>query len=121
MQKRKLQMAVMALVFLAGCKQAVSVPDLLIGEWRTEAPKYADRSLVITSDQLIFGTGNGNVDVKRIVRVDELREEQGISYTIYYGNPGEPEYRLILCYEERGGGVIRLKNQNQIEWTKGGL
>lgn len=123
MQFRNGRPAIILLILLIGygCGSQPTVPATLIGEWKTRSPDYAGRSLVITHDQIIFGVGEGEVDVKCIQRIDETREENHILYVIYYATPGEPEYRLTFYYEYRDGGVIRLKNQYKIEWPKGGV
>jgi hypothetical protein len=121
-QSRGSRTAIILLILLLGygCGSQPTVPATLIGEWKTESPDYEGRSLVITRDQIVFGVGGGEVDVKRIQRIDETREEDHILYVIYYSNPGEPEYQLTFYYEFRHGGVIRFKNQYKMEWTKGG-
>ena len=97
-----------------------TVPDELLGVWKTSAPKYADRFFELKKDAVIFATGEGNVSVHAIVKIEQVREDKQILYTFYYTNQAGKEYKWSFYQDSANGGAIRFKNQKQIEWTKGG-
>jgi hypothetical protein len=113
---------VIVIVFLAaliGCggERTKSVPDELVGVWRTTAPKYADRFLKLTRTAIIFGTGGEGSYARTVVAVEKSREDGDTLYTVFYVD-AEGEYKLAFYYESQNGGVIRYKNQRAIAWTR---
>lgn len=120
MKSKKILVALAILTTLLGCQPAknTTLPDDLVGVWKTSAPKYSDRSLEFTKDSIIFGTGKGNVDTHPIANIETIREDNTILYTISHLNREGHEYTLSFYYDPANGGVIRLKNQKTIAWTK---
>jgi len=123
---RRFQAIVVAVASLAafgGCQSRghTTVPDELVGVWKTSAPKYKDRYLQFTKATIVFGTGFGSPDVQRITKVDVVREEQGILYTVSYkDDPDGHQSTFAFYYEPRKNAVIRFKHQQQIAWTQEG-
>ncbi len=95
------------------------VPTELVGVWRTANPRYADRFLEITATSIFFQIEDGKVDGHPIVAVDESPGAGAISYTISYRDQDGQRRRVAIDYDSRRAGVIRLKHQQQIEWTRG--
>ena len=93
------------------------VPDHLTGVWTTAAPKYADRFLEITRVSIIFGTGGDNIYVNFITDVEETVGSKGTDYTLHFQDLQELKGTAYIHYDP-AKGVIRLKNQRRIEWTK---
>jgi hypothetical protein len=122
MKSRRIFAAFVTLVYLCGCRSGKNktVPDELVGVWKTSAPNYADRSFELKKDAIIFGTGEGKVSFNTILQVEEVREEKEkmVLYVIHYTGEGGNDYALSLYYDATNGGTIRFKNQMQIEWTK---
>ena len=113
-------MAFVILMILVGCqsREGATVPDELVGTWKTSAPKYVDRSFEIRKNVIILGTGQGNTDLHPISNIQEARDGEAIFYTISYVNyEGRPD-RFSFHYDPARGGVIRFKNQQRIEWTR---
>ena len=110
------------LATILGCQSAKdnTVPNALVGVWKTSAQKYSNRFFEITADQVIFAIGEGKTDSRPIVEIDTLREETKILYTITYVNEAAQKYKFIFYYDPANGGVIRFKNQQHIAWAKGG-
>ncbi|MBW2039487.1 MAG: hypothetical protein JRI46_07830 [Deltaproteobacteria bacterium] len=113
-------LVILIIFFGCQCEKNRSVPNDLIGMWKTSAPKYADRLFEFKKDAVIFGTGEGNFDTYAItnIEIEKIREEKGILYTIYYENREGEEYKFSFYYYPENRGVIRFKNQKQIMWTK---
>jgi hypothetical protein len=111
--------AVTCLVLLMGCEpRSPSLPDNLIGVWRTSDPKYAGRFLQLTQDRVIFGTGAGSVSIHPIRKIARAPRADGILYAIIYTNDDGQEYRLSFVHDLEHGGVIWFKNQKDILWKR---
>ncbi len=122
MKSRRILVAFVTLVCLCGCRSVKNktVPDELVGVWKTSAPNYADRYFELKKDAIIFGTGKGSASVNAILKVEEVREEKEkvVLYVIHYTNEGGKDYLLSFYYDPTDAGRIRFKNQMQIEWTR---
>ena len=104
---------------LGACRRDVrDLPQGLLGVWTTEAPKYQDRFFALNEDSLTFGTGEGNSNSNPIIGI-ELTEEEGRPYyhIEHLGTEGQ-SYVFSFHYEAADGGVITLKNQTEVRWTK---
>ncbi|NIM18923.1 MAG: hypothetical protein GTO42_02710 [Candidatus Latescibacteria bacterium] len=110
--------AVYVMSFGVDLERSKTAPQNVIGTWRTEAPKYADRYFEITENRIIFGTGGASFDSQKIRYVESITQGVTSYHAIYYGNLGENEYRFEFYYDPRDGGVIRFKNQIPIRWQR---
>jgi hypothetical protein len=111
------------LVALAGCgpERTKTVPNELIGVWKTTAPDYADRFLELSRDTIRFGTGGDESYVRSIVGVEKVLENGSTLYTIFYIDPADPEKyqsKVAFYYDPGNQGVIRYKNRKDMAWTK---
>jgi hypothetical protein len=109
---------VLALFFGWRCGYESFAPNELVGVWTTSDPKYADRFLKIDRDAITFGTGEGNFETYAITKMKKGAEVQDMLYTIYYEDEAGDTYTLAMYYSPERGGVLRLKNQREIIWTK---
>jgi len=99
-----------------GCEKNISVPQHLIGEWKTSSPEYVDRYLKITEHALIFGIGDGE-EISQNIEGVNVKEENGEAiYAIHYKDKEEEKWSLVLIYSP-SSGAIKLKNGNDI-WEK---
>jgi hypothetical protein len=105
------------LVFLAALACArEDVPPELIGRWTTDDSRYADRSLEITADRIIFGVGPGGRISYFTQGVErEVDAEDGTLYRVYYDLPGEAERTLDVRLQQPG--ELRIESRSQI-WTR---
>lgn len=96
----------------SGCffSREVSMPEDLIGVWKTAEKNYSDRYFELRADRVIFSTGGWGVTAHPIDRMEEYREDGKVYYIIYYPNEDGEEYEFSFYYEP-GQGVIRFKNQ----------
>lgn len=97
--------------------RVVSMPEDLIGVWKTPDKKYADRYFELEKDQVVFSTGGRGVTAHPIDRIEEYSENGKIQFIIYYPNDEGDEYQFSFYYDPTYR-VIRFKNQEQFEWGK---
>ncbi len=103
---------------LAGCspqKEEPSVPDHLIGVWTTTHPAYVDRSMEISSDRLLFETGEGSFTVHRILSVTAAASGERTRYVIRYSHQGK---MIEMSLYHRPPGTIIFKNQPHVVWGR---
>ena len=110
--------AMAAMVVACQVRKDPTLPSVLVGVWKTMSPQYADRFFEIGPRSIVFATGDGNTEAYPIVAVDEVREADGVLYTISYRNHDGQEYRLGVYHDPSNAGVIHFKHQRKIQWTK---
>jgi hypothetical protein len=106
--------------FQCGRKATISIPEELIGVWKTTAPPYADRFFEIKTDEVVFGTGEETFDTYPITKIKTEKDpkEQRTLYTLYYRSIEGQEYQFSFYYDPENHGTIRFKNQKEMAWTK---
>ncbi len=112
-----------ALVMVAGLfgcqtKKHMTVPEELVGVWKTSAPQYADRFFELREVVIVIDTGQGTISVNFVQEVAEVRAGDQILYTIYYAGQEGTKSEWSFYYDPSHGRAIRFKNQMQIAWTK---
>jgi len=120
-QRRRLAVLVMFIIFFGWhCGYERIAPNELVGIWKTAALKYADRFFKIDQKIITIGTGGENIEIYTIkkIRTKKGPTERSLLYTIYSKNEEGVEYKFAFYYSSENGGVIRLKNQRHIVWTK---
>ena len=109
-------------VALLGCqsKDSSTLPNELLGVWKTAAPKYKDCSFVLKEGFIIYISGNllENIDVNFISRIEKTPRDAGIFYTLHCLKSKGQEFIVSFYYYPEEGGIIRFKNQNRIDWKK---
>jgi hypothetical protein len=120
-QKLSWGFAVLA-ILLAGLvfyvrKQRTEMPRELVGVWKTEDPKYADRFFEIGLVSISFGTGGATEYTGFIRRVDSVSDNGEVWYTIEY-TVNDQQNTLIFSYAPAAGNTIRFRNQDKIVWSK---
>ncbi|MEE9521559.1 MAG: hypothetical protein V3W05_02010 [candidate division NC10 bacterium] len=107
---------------IIGCQSQTSntVPEMLLGVWKTAHPKYADRFIEIKKDVIIFGTGGESIELHALADISESREGKLFFYTISHINHHGQRYTFTFYYDPDDGGTMRFKNQRRIIWTKEG-
>lgn len=103
---------------LWGCSHTVdSMPEDLIGVWKTADKRYANRYFELSADRIIFSTGGWGVTAHPIDRIEEHHENGQTLYILYYPTEeGDPSQ--LSFYYDSIQSVIRFKNQAQFEWVK---
>jgi hypothetical protein len=122
MKVKRVLVIIFYLIVLSTCQcgRKTTVPEDLIGVWRTMAPTYADRFFEIRRDEIIFGTGEEKFDTYSItkIKIEKNREEQGTLYIICYKNIEGQEYKFFFYYDPANQGTIKFKNQKEMVWMK---
>ncbi len=115
-------MAVVIFNLSLGCQSKAdhTVPDKIVGVWRTSAQKYENCYLELTKDLIIFVNEDiaGHMITNSILKIEKIHKTEGILYSIHYEVEAGQPYKISLHYDPLDGGVLRLKNQEKIEWRK---
>lgn len=110
--------AILAGLFGCGRERTKTVPDELVGIWKTSAPKYADTHIELSRTAITFGAGEAGSYVRVVSSVEKVREGGNTLYTVFYVDAQGVEYKLAFYYEPGNGGVMRWKNQQSIAWSR---
>ena len=111
----------LAVFSATGCgEKKGTIPDELIGEWKSSAPKYEGCHFEVTKLTVAFKPLDEEIYSNIITNVkrEEDPEEQYILYTIFYKTESGKIYQLSVNYYPEENGVIRFKNQLEIVWIK---
>ena len=108
------------LAAIVGCQPATekTIPDDLLGMWKTSEPEYADRFFELKKDEIIFATGENNTDTYSVASVEQAHDEGGLLYNIHYLNLEGQQDTFSIYYAPTNHGVIRIKNQKHFTWTR---
>ena len=111
-------------VVLTGCQSQgdTSTPPVeLTGVWETTAPEYAERFFEFRGDHLlVLGSGPLNTDIYAITQVEKTPSSESTLYEITYEDLEGQEHIFAFYHDSSPAGVITLKNQSEIKWTKRG-
>ena len=120
MKATVLPISMVVAVAILGCNnsQLENPPEHLLGIWYTGEQSYAEDSLEIRHDRILFGTANGERQAYMISAVREGVEKGRVLYTIQYHGPDLGEQELTFFYNVAAGGFITFKHQPQLRWTK---
>ena len=121
MKMGKVLMAIVVLVACLGCPSKItSVPENLIGIWRTESPNYADRIFELRKNEVVFQIGEGKFESHRITNIEkeENQKEKKILYILSYKGEKGHETKFLFYHYPEERGAIRFKNQQEMVWTK---
>lgn len=95
------------------------VTEELIGVWETSASRYEDCFFEIKDEMIIFNNGLDYTNINYINDIEIFPGRGKTLYNMYYKDMQGKEYKLSFFYFKEGnGGVIRFKNQKEIEWTR---
>jgi len=105
-----------------GCKPQISepLPPALLGEWRTDDPKFTGFSFVIEKDFLLFKDQNAEKKIERnkILKIEKTELAPKTLYTLHCKNEEGIDIVFALYFQNGRDGSIRLKNQNRFIWKK---
>jgi hypothetical protein len=120
MNSRQALLIFTLLAAIVGCQPATekTIPDDLLGVWKTSEPKYADRFFELKKDAIIFATRENNTDTYSVASIEQTHDEGGVLYNIHYLNLEGQQYTFSIYYAPTNHGVIRFKNQKHFTWTR---
>ncbi len=115
---RLLVYLVMAVGLSACGSDQDTLPDGVIGVWKTKTRKYRDRAFELQPDKVIFETGEETAETNILLSVEAREEDGRLLYDIDYLSSDGLEHTFSFYYNPMAGGVIALKNQSGIVWRK---
>ena len=122
MRSKRVRVTWIILLIFSACQneQKITVPDELVGVWKTKESKYAGSFFEFGEETIIIGTveGDKNSNLIKSIEKKAVGSEGNILYTIHYGNSEEENIKLSLLYNPKNGGTVRFQNQDQIVWVK---
>jgi len=107
-------------LFVAYCSSARSDDELsedLCGRWVTGDKRFRDRCLVLTHEEVCFGTGGAELQAFPILEVEKKEGGAQVGYVITYRDPAGQESRLHIEHMI-SRGTLRLTNQPRTVWKK---
>lgn len=91
-------------------------PAQVLGRWTTEDPRYADRALTITEEEVVLELGPEGAPVTGpIVAVRDWLEEGTRVIMVEYRLAGGTDRLEIQLH---GPGRMRLRNPPEVVWTR---
>ncbi len=109
------------LLLLAGCnwRDPQTLPEQLLGEWKTDDARYQGRFLKVETDQITFGLGGAAPnELEHIERVHMEPANNPTDYLIKLKKlDGAPD-SVVLRFSPENGGELRLKNQPHVVWSR---
>ena len=111
--------ALSLLTALPTCEPKIkTVPDQLLGVWKTKDARYADRSLEFTPQSVTFSTGGSGSQTYTIDEIEKVSVKSETLYTITYMDTHLDEYRLSFFFHGTDGGMLSFKNQPELIWKR---
>jgi hypothetical protein len=94
-----------------------SVPPSLIGTWTSSHPEYSDRSLVLKSDSITFGTGATSTMRYTIIGVAPQEDDDDKYFVVHFrGDDGAKFRREIVLSND--GESLHFRSQPHVIWKK---
>ncbi len=109
---------VIVLFMRTGPDAVIEIPKELHGEWVTTHPKYADRFIQFDKRLITISTSEKDFDLYAVLNIEKTDLNNGWLYDVSYREPPNSELTFSFSYDPSNGGVVRLKNQKNIEWKK---
>ena len=106
MNSKGILTALLMLLVLLGCgpEKTRTIPEELLGTWKTSEPKYADTFIELMRDSIIFGLAEGPPKVHPVLAVEKSRENGNLLYTILYLDEERERYKFSFYYYPAGRG-----------------
>lgn len=118
---RQTLLLLLLLLLLAGCdwRRPQTLPGQVVGEWRTDEPRYKGRFIRLETDQITFGLGGVAPDKsEHIERVRMAPTGKSTDYVIgMRAEDGTPD-SIALQFTPENGGELRMKNQLKVVWRR---
>jgi hypothetical protein len=94
-----------------------SVPPSLIGTWTSSHPEYSDRSLVLKSDSITFGTGPTSTMRYSIIGVAPYEDDDDKYFVLFFrGDDGQEFRREVVLSND--GESLHFRSQPHVIWKK---
>ena len=109
------------ITLLFGCEisREKTLPEELLGEWETSAPRYDGCILEFVDKKIIFQNELTYMKINYITHIEKSPQGNRTLYNIYYEDLEEIEAKFsFYYYKVKDKAVIVFKNQKEMEWTK---
>src|SRR5258705_2445420 len=109
------------LLLLAGCawRDPKTVPGQMVGEWRTDEPRYNGRFLRLEADRITFGLGGVAPDkAEHVERVRMTPRDNPTEYAIHLKSADGTTDSIALQFTTQNGGELRIKSQPKVVWKR---
>jgi hypothetical protein len=94
------------------------IPDDLVGVWKTDDPRYRDRSLELGKANAIMGTGSDKPNIESVESVKIQKAGEQTTYSIACRTTDGTRHLLTLGFSPNGGGEIRLSHPHDVVWKR---
>jgi len=95
-----------------------SVSPALIGLWTSSHAEYSDRTLVLKSDSITFGTGGSNSVLYSIIGVVEQEEDDHTKYyVVHFRGVDGAKFRREIVLVDNGQSLF-FRSQPDVVWTR---
>ena len=109
---------VAALMVCISCGKAdVALPADVCGRWVTNDKRYEDRYLVITNEEIRFGTGGPELAAFPVMEIEKSGTESDVRYKVTYRAADGRESILTFDHMVQSG-TIRLASRPHLTWRK---
>ncbi|SRR5258708_1434741 len=96
-----------------------TLPGQVLGDWKTDNPRYRDRFLKLEPEQVTFGVGGVATDQsEHVERVRMTPIDKPTNFVIGLRGQDGGSDSIILLFSSDNGGELRLKNQPTIVWRR---
>ncbi len=109
------------LLLLAGCdwRGPKTLPGQMVGEWRTDEPRYQGRFLRLETDRITFGLGGVAPDkAEQVERVRMTPRDNPTEYAIHVKSADGTTDSIALQFTTQNGGELRIKSQPKVVWKR---
>jgi hypothetical protein len=109
------------LLLLAGCawRDPKTLPGQMVGEWRTDEPRYNGRFLRLEADRITFGLGGVAPDkAEHVERVRMVPRDNPTEYTVHLTSTEGTTDSIALQFTAERGGELRIKSQPKVVWRR---
>ena len=107
-------------IVCSGCdwNRSRFIPNDLVGVWRTEDPRYRDRSLELGKANAVIGTGADKPSIESVESVKIQSAGEETTYSIDCRSGDGTRHLLTLRFTPNAGGEIRLSHPQNVVWKR---
>jgi hypothetical protein len=109
------------LLLLAGCdwRGSQTLPAQMVGDWRTDEPRYHGRLMRLETDRITFVLGGVVPDNTELIEnVRMASSSNPTDYTLHLKARDGTEESIVLQFTPQNGGELRLNSQSKVVWKR---
>ena len=110
---------VISYFFIFTTKSPQQLPEGILGEWRSNDPRYQNCFMTISTNSFIIGGADWNINSYGLKSFTEeaLDNDKGRLYIVRYEDKNGLELESRIYYNAKAG-VLSYKNQRDVIWRK---